>query len=105
VNVETKEQSKRWMHMHAPNKLKMFIQMSARKVVGTVFRDRKEVLMVEFMQQGTTITSKVYCETLKKNFIGLAIQNERCGMLTSGVFVMFLHDTLHPHTAACTRAL
>jgi hypothetical protein len=32
----------------------------------TVFWDRKGELMVEFMQQGTTITSEVYWETLKK---------------------------------------
>jgi hypothetical protein len=32
----------------------------------TVFRERKGVLMVEFMQQGTTVTSEVYYETLKK---------------------------------------
>jgi hypothetical protein len=34
--------------------------------MATVFWDRKGVLMVEFMQQGTTITWQVYCETLKK---------------------------------------
>jgi hypothetical protein len=31
-----------------------------------VFRDREGVLMVEFMQQWTAITSEVYCETHKK---------------------------------------
>jgi hypothetical protein len=30
--------------------------LSARKLMTTVFWDRKGVLMVEFMQQGTTIT-------------------------------------------------
>jgi hypothetical protein len=37
----------------------------AIKLMTSVFWDRKGVLMVEFMQQGTTITSEVYCETLK----------------------------------------
>jgi hypothetical protein len=32
----------------------------------TVFWDRKGVLIEELMQQGTTITSRVYCETLKE---------------------------------------
>jgi hypothetical protein len=40
---------------------------AARKLMATVFWDRKRVLMVDFMQQGTTITSEVYCDTLKKN--------------------------------------
>jgi hypothetical protein len=39
--------------------------------------------MVEFMQQGTTVTSEVYSETLKK--LHRAIQNKGHGMLTSGV--------------------
>jgi hypothetical protein len=38
------------MHAHSPNKLKNIKQMlSARKLMATVFWDRKEVLMVEFM--------------------------------------------------------
>jgi hypothetical protein len=62
VNVETKEQSKQWMYTHPPNKLKKFKQtLSARKLMATVFWDRKGVLMVQFMQQETTITSEVYC--------------------------------------------
>jgi transposase len=69
--------------------------------MATVFWDRKGVLMVEFMQQGTTLTSEVYCETLKK--LHRAIRNKRCGMLTSGV--VLLHQNAGPHTVACTRAL
>jgi hypothetical protein len=34
--------------------------------MATDFWDRKGVLMVEFMQQRATMTSEVYCETLKK---------------------------------------
>jgi hypothetical protein len=34
--------------------------------MATVFWDRKGVLMVEFMQQGTTIMSEVYRETVTK---------------------------------------
>jgi hypothetical protein len=101
VNVETKEQSKQWMHIHSPNKPKMFEQMSAcGKMMTTVFWDRKRELMVELMQQGTTITSEMYCETLKK--LSRAIRNKMRGMLTSGV--MLLHDNARPHTVPCTRA-
>jgi hypothetical protein len=34
--------------------------------MAAVLWDRKGVLIVEFMQQGTAIMSEVYCETLKK---------------------------------------
>jgi hypothetical protein len=34
--------------------------------MATIFWNRKAMLMVEFMQKGTTITSEVYCKTIKK---------------------------------------
>jgi hypothetical protein len=65
-NTETKEHSKQWT-AHSPNKSKKFKQMlSSSKLMATVLWHKKGVLMVEFMQQGTTLTSEVYCETLKK---------------------------------------
>jgi transposase len=67
----------------------------------TLFLDRKGVMVVEFMQQRTTITSDVYCETLKE--LCRAVQNKRHVILISGV--VLLHDNVHLHTAACTRAL
>jgi hypothetical protein len=52
------------------NRPKRFKQkLSARKLMATVFWDRKGVVMVELMQQGATM-SQVYCETLKKNCTG-----------------------------------
>jgi hypothetical protein len=85
VNVETKEQSKQWMHTHSPNKPRKFKQtLSVRKLMATVFWDMKGVLLVDFMPQGTTITSEVYCETLKKTAKGHSEQKVwnadlRCG--------------------------
>jgi hypothetical protein len=64
-------------------------------------QDRKGMLMVEFVQQGTAITSEAYCRTLIK--LRRAIQNERRGMLTYGV--VLLHGNARPNTAARTRAL
>jgi acyl-CoA thioesterase len=40
--------------------------LPSRKLMATVFWDRKGVLMAEFMQQGTKITSGEYFETLRK---------------------------------------
>jgi hypothetical protein len=55
------------------------------------------------MQQEVTVTSEVCCKTLKK--LNRAIQNTRCGMLTSGALVMLLHDNMRLHTASHTLAL
>jgi histone-lysine N-methyltransferase SETMAR len=106
VNVQTKLQSKKLIHTHThtPNKSKKFKQMmSARKLMGTVFWDRKGVLMEELVQQGTIITSDMHCETLK--ILRMAIQNKWHGMLIFGV--LLVHDNARPHTstAARTRAL
>jgi hypothetical protein len=51
-------------YTHSLNKPKKFKQTSATKLMAAVFWDRKGVLMVEFMQLGTTMTSEVYYETL-----------------------------------------
>jgi histone-lysine N-methyltransferase SETMAR len=67
----------------------------------TVFWDRKHVLLVEFLAQGSTINAGVYGNTLKK--LHGAIQNERRGMLSRGV--VMLHDNARPHTAAATQDL
>jgi hypothetical protein len=63
--------------------------------------DRKGVFMVEFMQQGTTVMSEVYCETQKE--LRRAVQNKRRGMLTFSV--MLLHDNACQHTTVHTLAL
>jgi hypothetical protein len=66
VNVESKEQSKQWMHIYSSNKPKKFKQtLFARNLTETVFWDRKGVMMVEFIQQGATVTSEVFCKTPK----------------------------------------
>jgi hypothetical protein len=54
--------------------------------MSTVFWGRKGVLMVELMHQVTTVMWDVYCETLKK--LHRAIQNKKCGMLTSSVLLL-----------------
>jgi hypothetical protein len=77
-------------------------RLLARKLIETVFWEGKGVLIVEF-KQGTTMTSEMYCETLRK--LRRAIQNKRHGMLTYGVFIVLLHDNARPYTAAPTRAL
>uniref|UniRef100_A0A1B6H603 Mos1 transposase HTH domain-containing protein n=1 Tax=Homalodisca liturata TaxID=320908 RepID=A0A1B6H603_9HEMI len=101
-NPETKEQSKQWMHTHSPSKPKKFKQtLTKRKTMATVFWDQKGVLLVEFMQQGTTITKESYCETLHR--LRRAIQNKRRGMLSSGV--VLIHDNARPHSANVTKQL
>jgi hypothetical protein len=79
VNVQTKLQPKKPMHTHLPNKSKKFkYTLSARKLIAAVFWNRKGVLIVEFMHQGTTITSEVYCEALQNWLEPFRIRDVEC---------------------------
>jgi hypothetical protein len=77
-------------------------RLPARKLIAAVFWGRKGMLTVEFMHQGITIKSELYCGTLK-DYVGTFKKSR--GMLTSSV--VLLHDNARPHTstAAGTRAL
>jgi hypothetical protein len=102
VNVQTKEQSKHWIHTYSPNKSNVFKQvLSARKLMAIIF----------WRQEGNTDGgnyatwdhNNVRSVLRNSKQIHRAIQNKRRGMLTSGE--MLLHDNALPHTAARTRAL
>jgi hypothetical protein len=53
-------------------------RLPARMLMATAFWGRKRVLMVEFMQQGTTIASQVYFETLKKSVAPFGVKCLEC---------------------------
>jgi histone-lysine N-methyltransferase SETMAR len=97
---DRKQQSMQWRHSASPKAKKCKQTLSARKIMCSVFWDRHDVLLIDFMTQGTTI-NYVYCETVSK--LLQAIQNKRRGLLSSGV--LLLHDNAQPHTAARTRQL
>ncbi|GFS91927.1 mariner Mos1 transposase [Trichonephila clavipes] len=101
ITPESKCQSMAWRHTNSPVRVKAKRTMSTRKVMATVFWDRHGVLLVEFMQQGTTINAAAYCATLTK--LRRAIQNKRRSLLTSGV--LLLHDNAKPHSAINTQNL
>ena len=99
-NVETKRRSMQWRHSDSP-KPKKFMQTHGKKQMATVFWDEKGILLVDFLEQGQTVTSERYCQTLRN--LRRAIQNKRRGMLSSGI--VFLHDNARPHTAHRTVEL
>jgi len=101
ITPESKQQSLHWKHTGLPKRKKFKQMISTRKIICTVFWDRQGVLLVEFLSQGTTINSAVYCETLKK--LRRVIQNKRCEMLSATI--LLLHDNARPHSAAQTQDL
>jgi histone-lysine N-methyltransferase SETMAR len=61
----------------------------------------QNVLLVEFMPQGTTINAESYCATLRR--LQYAIQNRWWSLLSSGL--MLLQDNARSHDAARTQAM
>ncbi|GFX90946.1 HTH_48 domain-containing protein [Trichonephila clavipes] len=89
-----------WRHTTSPVKVKDKQRLSKRKVMATMLWDRRGILLVDFMPQGTAIKS-AYGSTLWK--LRRVLQNKRCGMLSKGV--LLLHDNAGPHTSRMTRDL
>jgi len=76
---ESKQQSLQWHHMHSPRIKKLKTSISIKKIMVSIFWDRKGILLVDFMPPGTTINAAAYCDTLTR--LRQAIQNKRRGML------------------------
>jgi len=72
-----------------------------KKIMVSVFWDRKGILLADFMPPGSTINVAAYCDTLTQ--LRQAIQNERRGMLSRGVCL--LHDNAWPHSTHVTTVL
>jgi hypothetical protein len=67
------------MHTHSTNKPRKCKQSLAnRKLMAAVFWNKKGVLLIKFMEPGTTITSETYCETLKNCAGPLKTKGEEC---------------------------
>jgi histone-lysine N-methyltransferase SETMAR len=99
---ESKHQSLEWHHPRSLSKPRKFKQiLSTWKIMAMVYWDRKGVLLVEFMPQGTIISAESYCATLRR--LWYAIQNRRRGLLSSSV--MLLHDNARLYAAARMQAM
>jgi hypothetical protein len=74
-----KRQSMEWHHQSLPCKKKFKVQTSMGKVMASIFWDSKGILLVEFLERGTTINSEQYThikEVKTMNSKGLAKQED-----------------------------
>jgi hypothetical protein len=54
---ESKQQSLQWRHTHSPRTKKFIISISMKKIMASVFWDRKGILLVDFMPPCATINA------------------------------------------------
>jgi len=101
ITPESKQQSSHWKHTGSLKREKFKQTFSTRKIMCIIFWDRQGVLLVEFLPQGTTINSAVYCETLKK--LRHAIKKKSLRILSATILLP--HNNTRPHSAAQTQDL
>lgn len=101
ITPESKRDSMQWKHLNSPRVKKFKTVLSPKKVLATVFWDRRGVIHAEYLKYGNTVNADGYCATLKR--VKRAIQNKRRGMLTKGVIL--LQDNATSHTARTTTSL
>ena len=91
---ENKAQSRQWVGLESPRPNKFKTQLSAGKVMATVFWDAKGVIMLDFLPKRSTITGVYYANLLDQ--LRTAIREKRRGKLSKGVLLQ--QDNARVHT-------
>ena len=63
---ETKLQSKQWKHPDSPAPKTAKSVPSARKVMASVFRDSRGILLIDYLEKGQTIKGRYYADLLNQ---------------------------------------
>ena len=90
-----KQESVQWNHKTSPAPVKFCVQLSAGKVIATVFWDCHGILLVEYMAHKSSIIFGAYVNTLKS--LRDALKAKHRILLSRGV--MLLHDNAPVHKA------
>lgn len=98
---ESRTQSMEWKHPHSPAAQKVRKQMSANKILLTVFWDMQGPVLCHYLEgRCVSVNSASYSELLKTQ-LKPAIRSRRRGALTKGVILQ--HDNARPHSAKLTQ--
>lgn len=97
---ETKQQSSQWKRPSSPTPKKFRAVASAGKVMASIFWDSEGILLIDYLERGTTITGQYYAALIPK--LRNAIKEKRRGKLRRGV--LFHHDNAPAHSSAVAMA-
>ncbi|KMQ82022.1 mariner transposase, partial [Lasius niger] len=97
---ETKEQSKQWISpgQRAPKKAKTV--PSAGKVMATIFWDSRDIIFIDYLEKGKTITGQYYASLLDRFHAELMEKRPHLAKKK----ILFHHDNAPAHTAAIAMA-
>ena len=93
---ESKVQSMAWKHVSSPPPRKFRVVASPRKVMATVFWDAEGIVLVDYLEHGSTITGPYYADLIGK--VRAALKKKRRGKLRRGV--LFHQDNAPAHTSS-----
>jgi len=95
---EIKQQSIEWWHSGSPSPKKFRMQISAGKVLTSIFWDQDGILLNDYLPKGQTINADYYSSLLVQL---KDILKEKLREVTKGV--LFLHDNVPAHQALATQ--
>ena len=96
---ESKVQSMAWKHVTSPPPRKFRVVVSARKVMVTVFWDADGIVLIDYLEHGSTIIGTYYADLIGK--CRAALKEKRRGKLRRGV--LFHQDNAPSHTSSQAR--
>lgn len=92
---ETKRQSMQWIAVGEPAPKKAKTVASSGKVLATVFWDARGIILIDYLQQGRTITGEYYANLLDQ--LKDCVLEKRPHLSKKKIF--FLQDNAPPHTS------
>lgn len=96
---ESINQSMEWRHPSSPRSKKSKTNKSNKKVMATFFWDKDGLILVDFLEQGSTINSTSYVNTLHK--LRESIKKKRIKKDVKSIQIH--HDNARPHTSFFTN--
>ena len=95
---ETKQQSLEWRHSDSPHPKKFRVQISAGRVLASIFWDQDGILLINYLPKGQTINVEYYSSLLVQ--LKDIFYEKRRGNFTEGF--LFLHNA-PAHRALATQ--
>ncbi|KFD55552.1 hypothetical protein M513_03604 [Trichuris suis] len=70
---ESEQQSRQWKHVNSPRPKRARLEPRLGKVLATIFWDAEGILLIDYMEDGGTITGKYYANL--SNFVRKSKKN------------------------------